>query len=62
MGHLNRVLTSVFTVMAGYVGAYSAYVERSAPPWSLGYEPYDARLGRLRLSFVAALISTSARA
>jgi hypothetical protein len=36
MEHLNRLLTCVVTVMAGYSGTYSAYVERSGLPWSLG--------------------------
>lgn len=36
MGQLNRVLTCVVAVMAGYLGTYSAYVERSGLPWSLG--------------------------
>ena len=44
MGQLNRLLTWVVTVMAGYLGTYSAYVEWSGLPWSLGYKPYDVRL------------------
>jgi hypothetical protein len=36
MGHLNRLLTCIVTVMAGYLGTYSAYVERSGLPVAAG--------------------------
>jgi hypothetical protein len=32
MGHLNRLLTCIVTVMIGYLGTYLAYVEPSGPP------------------------------
>ena len=32
MGHFNLPLACIVTVMAGYLGAYSAYVERSGLP------------------------------
>jgi hypothetical protein len=47
MGQLKRLLTCVVTVMAGYFGTYSAYVERSGLPWSLGYEQYYRHPARL---------------
>lgn len=43
MGQLNHFPTSGFIVIAGYLGAYSAHVERSGPLWSLGYEASDMR-------------------
>jgi hypothetical protein len=36
MEHLNLQLTCTVTVMAGYLGTYSAYVEPCGLPWSLG--------------------------
>jgi len=36
MGKINRVLTCVVAVMAGYLGTYSVYMERSGLPWPLG--------------------------
>ena len=47
MGQLNRLLTCVVTVMAACFGTYSAYVERSSLPWSLGYEQYYRHPARL---------------
>jgi hypothetical protein len=38
MEDLNLQLTCTVTDMAGDLGMYSAYVEPSGLPWSLGYE------------------------
>jgi hypothetical protein len=57
MGHLNLLLTCIVTVMTGYLGTYSAYVEPRGLPWSLDYGPYEARLCRLEPSPLSALTS-----
>jgi hypothetical protein len=46
MEHLNLQLTCTATVMAAYLGTYSAYVEPSGLPWSLGYEQNYRRFAR----------------
>lgn len=46
MEDLNLQLACTVTVMAGDLGMYSAYVEPSGLPWSLGYEEYCWRSAR----------------
>jgi hypothetical protein len=61
MGQLNRKLTCVVAVMAGYLGMYSAYVERSGIRCSLGYAQNDLHpLGTDR-SRIAELTSANRR-
>jgi hypothetical protein len=45
MEHLNLQLTCTVTVMAGYLGPYSAG-RLCGLPWSLGYEQYYRRFAR----------------
>jgi hypothetical protein len=58
MEHLNLQLTCTVTVMAGYLGMYSAYVESSGLPWSLGYEQHYRRFARRGASTAAPLSCT----
>jgi hypothetical protein len=48
MGHHNQLLTCTVTVDTGCFGMYLAHVGRTALMQSLGYEPNDDRLQRLR--------------
>ena len=58
MEHFNLQLTCTVTVMAGYLGTYSAYVEPGGLPWSLGYEQYYRRFARRVPSTTAPLSCT----
>jgi hypothetical protein len=58
MEDLNLQLTCTVTVMAGDLGMYSAYVEPSGLPWSLGYEQYCRRFARRVPSTTAPLSCT----
>jgi hypothetical protein len=58
MEDLNLQLTCTVTVMAGYLGMCSAYVEPSGLPWSLGYEQYCRRFARRVPSTTAPLSCT----
>jgi hypothetical protein len=49
---------STTTDMVGYLGTYSAYVEPSGLPWSLGCEQYDRRFARRAPSATAPLSCT----
>ena len=61
MGILNRLLTCIVTVTAGYLGTYSTYVERSGLPCPLGCQQCYRPPARLAPSWAAPLGRTDSR-